>query len=191
MNFMKPIFFTFFNKFCVVFLLVFCLQNCFSQNDSIVKSKSAFWQKVSFGGGLGLGFGNGFTNLSLSPTGYYNINEKYMVGVGLTGSYISQSGGSNNFNAIGYKSTILGGSVIGIANLIDFVQLSAELEQLNVNTKFDSSTIKSDNFWNTALFLGAGYRNENFTFGMRYNVLYKESNNVYSQAWMPFLRVIF
>ena len=47
----------------------------FSQQDSIPKTKSVFWQKVQYGGGLGLAFGNGYSNFSLSPTGYYHINK--------------------------------------------------------------------------------------------------------------------
>jgi hypothetical protein len=41
------------------------------------------------------------------------------------------------------------------------------------------------------LFLGAGYRNENITFGVRYNVLHKERDNIYAEAFMPFVRVFF
>ena len=83
-------------------------------------------------------------------------------------------------------------SLITLFNPIHEVQLSAELEQLRVNNTYTAflPSIK-DNFWNTALFLGAGYRSQNVTVGIRYNILYRESNNVYSQAWMPFVRVYF
>ena len=49
----------------------------------------------------------------------------------------------------------------------------------------------SDNFWNTGLFLGAGYRMENVTIGARYNVLFQEDKGVYGDALMPFVRVYF
>jgi long-subunit fatty acid transport protein len=171
-----------FKTFVFFSTLILTFNFSFSQNDSIPKQKSPFWQKVQFGGGLGLGFGNGFTNISVAPMGYYNINQKFTVGVGLNGSYIAQ----NSF----YKSTIVGASIIGITNQLEFLQLSAELEQLKVNTKFEGSNLKSD-FWNTALFLGAGYRNQNFTLGMRYNILHKASDRAYSDAFMPFVRVVF
>ncbi len=42
-----------------------------------------------------------------------------------------------------------------------------------------------------ALFVGAGYRNENITIGIRYNVLHKDSDNIYAEAFMPFVRIFF
>jgi long-subunit fatty acid transport protein len=159
-----------------------------AQNDSIVKPKSAFWQKVRFGGGLGLGVGSGYTNISLSPTMYYNVNTKFAFGVGLTGSYIAQK---SNADFLDYKSTIFGGSLIGLINPVETIQLSAELEQLKVNRNFNESLYIDDSFWNTALFLGAGYQLNRVTIGVRYNVLHNNQNNVYSQAWLPFMRVIF
>ena len=161
----------------------------FSQQDSISKTKSLFWQKVQFGGGLGLGVGNGYTNLSLSPTAYYNFNERFAAGFGLIGSYVSQN--SNNQNILDFKSTILGASLIGLVNPIEEIQLSAELEELNVDRKFDDPIYVDDNFWNTALFLGAGYRSNNVIVGVKFNVLHQEDNEVYSQSWMPFFRVMF
>jgi hypothetical protein len=79
--------------------------------------------------------------------------------------------------------------LIGLINPIEQIQLSAELEQLRVNATYSDNF--KDNFWNTALFIGAGYRTNNVTIGVRYNVLFKESNNVYNEAFMPFLRVFF
>jgi hypothetical protein len=162
----------------------------FSQQDSIPKNKKAFWDKVQFGGGLGLAVGNGFTNISLSPAAYYNFNRTFAVGVGLTGSYIAQEQNPSNFNSIGYKSTIFGGSLIGLMHPIEEIQLSAELEQLKVNRNFDEF-LNDDSFWNTALFFGAGYRADNLTIGIRFNVLHKDDNHVYSQSWAPFIRLMF
>ena len=162
----------------------------FSQQDSIPKTKSVFWQKVQFGGGLGLAIGNGFTNVSVSPTGYYNFDKTFTVGVGLTGSYVAQESNPSNFNSIGYKSTIFGGSLIGLMHPIEEIQLSAEVEQLKVNRKFDEF-LNDDSFWNTSLFLGAGYRTQNVTLGVKFNVLHNDNNNIYSQAWLPFVRIMF
>ena len=163
----------------------------FSQHDSIAKTKSVFWKKVQFGGGLGLAVGNGFTNISVSPTGYYNFNKTYSFGVGLTGSYVAQEQNPSNFNSIGYKSTIFGGSLIGLVHPMEEIQLSAELEQLKVTRNFDDDFLYDDTFWNTALFLGAGYRAQNVTLGVKFNVLHKANNHVYSQAWVPFIRLMF
>lgn len=174
-----------------VFYLLFFLNTTmvFSQQDSIPKTKSLFWQKVQFGGGLGLGVGNGYTNVSLSPTAYYNFNQRFAGGFGLIGSYVAQN--ANNQNILDFKSTILGASLIGLVNPLPEIQLSAELEELNVNRKFDDPIYIDDNFWNTALFLGAGYRSQNVVVGMKFNVLHQDDNEVYSQSWMPFFRLMF
>ena len=163
----------------------------FSQQDSIPKEKRVFWKHVQFGGGLGLAVGNGFTNISVSPTGYYNFNKTYSVGVGFTGSYVAQEQNPSNFNSIGYKSTIFGGSLIGLVHPIEEIQLSAELEELRVQRNFDDDFLYDDTFWNTALFLGAGYRAQNVTLGVKFNVLHKADNHVYSQALVPFIRLMF
>lgn len=171
------------NLFLFVAFLTHCL-NSYSQDDETLKSKSIFWEKVQFGGGLGLGFGTGFTNISVAPSAIYNFNEYFATGLGLQYSYVKQK----NF----YQSNIYGGSIIALFNPIEEIQLSSELEQLRVNTSYDSFYGGfSDNFWNTALFLGAGYRSQNVTLGIRYNVLYKENQGVYANAFIPFVRVFF
>ncbi|WP_116790377.1 hypothetical protein [Flavobacterium psychrotrophum] len=154
-----------------------------------------FWDKVQFGGGLGIGFGSGYTDVNIAPGAIYNFNEYVAAGIGLQGSYVYQKDW--------YSSFIYGGSLIFLGNPIPQVQLSAELQQLRVNMDYADGfnyTIpgyagysggNTHDFWNTALFLGAGYRMENVTIGMRYNVLYKESDMVYSDAFMPFIRVYF
>jgi hypothetical protein len=70
------------------------------------------------------------------------------------------------------------------------------LEQLRVNLNYDARYTEiygpeDRDFWNTALYLGAGYRTPNVTVGIRYNVLFNENDFVYSEAWMPFVRVYF
>lgn len=145
-------------------------------------AKSDFWSRVQFGGGLGLGFGSGFTNIAIAPSAIYNVNEYLAFGVGLQYSYLKQ----RDF----YSSSQYGGSLIGLVNPIEEIQLSVELEQLRVNVNYDDTNF-SDKFWNTGLFLGAGYRVENVTIGARYNVLFNEDKNVYGDALMPFVRIYF
>lgn len=145
-------------------------------------AKSDFWSRVQFGGGLGLGFGSGFTNIAIAPSAIYNVNEYLAFGAGLQYSYLKQK----DF----YSSSQYGGSLIGLVNPIPEIQLSVELEQLRVNVNYDDTNF-SDKFWNTGLFLGVGYRAENVTIGARYNVLFNEDKNVYGDALMPFVRVYF
>jgi len=155
-----------------------------AQNQGNSQQKSEFWRNVQFGGGIGLGIGSGYSNINIAPSGIYNINKYVSTGLGVQYSYVSQRDL--------FKSNIYGASIIGLFNPIQEAQISVELEQLRVNNTYTQFLPQiKDSFWNTALFLGVGYRSQNVTIGARYNVLYKEANNVYSQAWMPFVRVYF
>ncbi len=147
--------------------------------------KNDFWEHVQFGGGFGLSVGSGYTNIAIAPSAIYNFNEIFAAGAGLTGSYVKYKD-----REIAYNSYVYGGSLIGLANPIENVQLSAELEQLRVNQEFPEFRVK-DNFWNTALFIGAGYYSRNVTVGIRYNVLFNKNDLVYNDAFMPFIRVYF
>jgi len=149
-----------------------------------------FWNKVRFGGSVGLGFGSGYTDVNLAPSAIYQFNQYAALGVGLSGSYVHQK----NY----YDSAIYGGSVLGLFNPIPQLQLSVEVEELRVNLNYSDRYADLANlpytqrdFWNTALFFGAGYQMENVTVGLRYNVLYKERDLVYSDAIMPFVRIYF
>ena len=166
-----------FNKstFLAVIVAIFCF------NYSSAQSLSSASERVHFGGSLGLSIGSGFTNVVVAPSVIYDINDYFSAGAGLQGSYVKFK---NNF-----ESYIYGASIIGLINPIEQIQLSAELEQLRVNTVYDNNF--KDNFWNTALFLGAGFRTNNVTIGVRYNVLFDEKKNVYNEAFMPFIRVYF
>jgi len=168
----------------LTFLFFIALSFTISAQETPEKTqKSEFWSKVQFGGGLGLGFGSGFTNIAVSPTAIYNINSYVSLGTGLQYSFLKQS----DF----YTSHMYGGSVIALFNPIEEIQLSTELEQLRVNRTFEGLSSGSDNFWNTGLFVGAGYRMDNVTIGARYNLFFKTDNGVYGDAFMPFVRVFF
>ena len=163
----------------VVFMLLFSFINTMAQEQ-----KSEFWSNVRIGGGIGLSFGNDFFGGTLAPSAIYDFDEKLSLGVGLTGSYNRQK----NF----YKSTILGGSLIGLYNIIPQLQVSAEFEELHVTRKYDSRlTTINDDFWYPALFVGAGFRQQNFTIGIRYDVLYDNGKSIYANAYVPFVRVYF
>lgn len=140
-----------------------------------------FWSNVRYGGGLGLNVGNNFTNITVAPSAIYEFNQYVALGVGVQGSYVK-------VRSL-YDSFIYGGSLISLFTPIPELQLSAELEQVRVNLDFFNGV--QDNFWNTGLFIGAGFRQGNFTAGLRYNVLHNNNRNIYAEAWMPFVRVFF
>ncbi len=163
------------------FLLVMNL-TVWGQDNAPVPDENRFWKRVQFGGGLGLGFGNGFTNIAVAPSAIYNINKYFSAGLGVQYSYLKQ----RNF----YSSSMYGGSIIGLAQPLEQIQLSLELEQLRVNLNRENNTFVDD-FWNTGLFIGAGYQMNGVTIGARYNLLFQEDKGVYGDALMPFVRVFF
>lgn len=167
-------------KICFfLFVTFFCVQSTIGQQKT-----NDFWNHVRFGGGLGLNFGDGFFSGTIAPSGIYEFNNKLALGIGLNATF-------NNQKSI-YKSTILGGSVIGLFNVINELQLSAEFEQLNVNRDYNVNlNIEDDNYWIPALYFGIGYRNGNVTFGIRYDVLYDEEQSIGIDPWMPFVRFYF
>ncbi len=155
-----------------------------AQEAPEISTKGDFWEHVQFGGGLGLGLGNNYTDIMVAPTAIYNFNTYFSAGLGAQYSYVRQK----NF----YKANMYGGSVIALLNPIQELQISTELEQLRVNRTYQGGFgTATEDFWNTALFVGAGYRNENITIGIRYNVLHKDSDNIYAEAFMPFVRIFF
>ncbi|TRW26714.1 hypothetical protein FMM05_04880 [Flavobacterium zepuense] len=159
--------------------------------STVSAQETDFWSHVRFGGSLGAGFGSGYTDVSLAPGAIYQFNEYVALGAGLQGTYVHQKSY--------YDAYLYGGSVIGLFNPIPEVQLSVEVEQLRVNLDVDERyaeyygdlNFKDRNFWNTALFVGAGYAMDNVTIGVRYNVLFNDRDLVYSDALMPFVRVYF
>ncbi len=164
-------------------LFIYSFNN--AQYKPLPKAKTnAFWEHVKYGGGLGLGFGSDYTNISIAPSAIYSFSEQFAFGAGLQYSYLNQKQL--------YTSNLYGGSLIGLYNPLPEVQLSAEIEEVNVNNKYQTIGYSSStNFWNTGLFIGAGYRNENVTIGARYNLLFDKNKDVYGEALMPFVRVYF
>ncbi|WP_414656151.1 hypothetical protein [Flavobacterium sp.] len=172
------------SKSILVLIVSFISNGLFAQQQSNTpRSSTDFWNHVQIGGGIGLGFGSGYTDISLTPSAIYNFNEYVALGLGVQYSYVSQK----NY----YNSHLYGGSLIALFNPIREIQLSAELEELRVNINPNDPAYVREGFWNTGLFLGAGYRSNNVTIGVRYNVLQDDNKGVYSDAFMPFVRVYF
>lgn len=168
-------------KACVLYIVLFCVSTVSSSQN--LENTNTFWDHVRFGGGIGLSFGDGFFSGTLAPSAIYQFNEEFGLGLGLNGTYNSLK---NNYN-----STILGVSVISLFNPIPELQVSGEFEQLNVNQKFENSNFEDENYWLPALYVGLGYRTNNVTFGMRYDLLFDKNKSVFANAWTPFVRVFF
>lgn len=169
----------------LAFVFLFGIKSeIFAQESTQMKTKSDFWNHVQFGGGLGLGIGNGYADIMVAPSAIYNFNDYVSAGLGLQCNYVKQ----RDF----YNAKMYGGSLIALFQPFYELQISAELEQLRISRTYENAIENtSQDFWNTALFVGAGFRNENVTFGVRYNVLHRDRDNIYAEAFMPFVRVFF
>ena len=170
------------------FLLVIFLMSSITsqaQETNLPKAKTGdFWEHVKFGGGLGLSIGNEYTDVTVAPSAIYSFNEHFALGTGLQYSRLKQK----HY----YSSDLYGGSLIGLYNPIEEIQLSLELEEVNVNNQYmDLGGNLKESFWNTGLFIGAGYQEGGVTVGARFNVLFDKNKNVYGDAFMPFVRFYF
>jgi hypothetical protein len=183
---MRKSYFLIASKMNLILLILLFSNAVHSQtSENSIKSRPTFWKNVQFGGGFGLNISSQFTEINLAPGAIYRLNPKVAAGMGLQGSYVSSQGN--------FSSAIYGLSLLSLINPIEEFQISIELEQLRVNRTLvmNGGPDKTDNFWNTGLFLGGGYGSENLVVGIRYNLLYRESDYVYSTAMMPFIRVYF
>ena len=169
----------------VIFTFAFIFHISLSQSQSIAKNTSNdFWKQLQYGGGFGLNFGTGYTEITLAPSAIYPINNYISLGAGLVGGYTN----SKDY----YTTGVVGISVISLFNPINNIQLSAEIEQLRVNTELKMiPNPVINNYWNTGLYVGAGYRKGNVTLGARYNLLFDKDKSMYSDALMPFVRLYF
>jgi hypothetical protein len=168
-----------------VITVIFCLV-CYLSFSQQQPQGSDFWQRVRFGGNIGASFGNNFTSVLIAPQAVYQVNPLIAIGTGLNYSYTERD--INSFDD--FTSTIVGASLITIAQPLDFLQLSADFEYLNVNRNFRDTSL-NDQYWVPALFLGAGYGQGNVVVGARYDVLYNDRRSVYINGIQPFVRVLF
>ena len=162
------------------FLFLFCFSSVLAQNNN---EENEFWKHVRFGGGLGLSTGNNIFSATLAPSAIYDFNPEFSLGLGLNGSYFSQKNIA--------KSTILGANIISLYNPIPEIQLSGEFEQNHVSRNFDNPSFLDNKYWVQSFFVGAGYRAQNVTIGIRYDLLYDENKSINANAWVPFVRVYF
>ena len=185
----KPFITRFLNSSVIVILSFYSLNIQAQDQAKFQNQKSEFWSHVSFGGGIGLSFGNNFFSGTLAPSGIYNFNAKFAAGAGLNMSYSTEK----NF----YESYILGTSFLGLYNVIPQVQLSAEFEQLYVNRDFEDGIINIDgsnpdeSYWYPGLYLGAGFNSGPVTMGVRFDILYDSEKSIYGNPYNPFVRFYF
>lgn len=155
-----------------------------AQTTQVVVVDSAAQQEpnLKFGLGFGLNFVGG-TNISLSPNLVYIVSDRVNIGAGLQGSYTAIKDLQ--------KTTTIGGNTMLQYNPSPRFTTLAEVVLLNVDTTFELDDTK-ENFWDTALFIGAGLKITNkILVGAKYNLLYDEDESVYTSPVIPFVNIVF
>ncbi len=171
-----------FLKSILIITSFFCTNELLAQGPtSNPNPPSNFWKNVQFGGGIGLGFSSGYTDVFLAPSAIYNLNPIVALGAGLNLNYVS----SKNY----YSSTVYGISTIVLINPIPEIQLSVGLNESRVNYQEEGFSNYSEDYWDTSLILGAGYRTGNVTIGIGYNVL--QNDRYDTEPFVPFVRAYF
>ena len=167
-------------------LLVLLFLSLFSTTSaqgpsSMPNQPSNFWRNVQFGGGIGLNFSSGYTDVFLAPSAIYNFNPTVALGAGLNLNYVS----SNNY----YSSVVYGISTIVLINPIPEIQFSVGLNESRVNYQEEGFSNYSEDYWDTSIVVGAGYRTGNVTIGIGYNVL--QNDRYDTEPFVPFVRAYF
>jgi hypothetical protein len=166
----------------VALLFLFLFNPLSAQGPSNTpKQSNDFWKNVQFGGGIGLNFSSGYTDVFIAPSAIYNFNPIVALGAGLNLNYVA----SKNY----YSSFVYGISTIVLVNPIPQIQLSVGLNQSRVNYQEEGFSNYSEDYWDTSLIVGAGYRTGNVTIGVGYNLL--QDDRYDTEPFVPFVRAYF
>lgn len=135
-----------------------------TEEDPAVKDLT-FNQRLVYGGGFGLQFGN-VTLVDLSPTIGYRLTDRFTLGTGLSFKYNhikDYTLDQNSGRWYDYNSNIYGGSIWGRYYLLQNIFAHAEIEQLKIDYNYTSvSSALPTNVKNgvdvTSVLVGGGYR---------------------------------
>lgn len=145
-----------------------------------------FTERLYFGGGLGLGFGN-TTFVNISPLVGYRITEKFSAGIRAKYQYYKYKqdfrGTNGGIYTSSFQSNIYGGGVFSRFFVTDNIFLHGEFEDLSV--QFSDQFGNKSRQWVPSAFVGGGYAypiggRAIFSITALYNVLYDERKSPYS-----------
>lgn len=141
--------------------------------------KTDFWDRVQFGGGFTLGFGDQ-TTVGISPSAIYNFDNGFALGAGLGYLYSE----INDFSTSVYST-----SLISLYQTKFNIQLSGEFDYYFAQQQTQNLNTFNSNF--PALHLGIAYNQNRFAVGIRYDVLYDENKSVFASPISPVVRFYF
>lgn len=162
----------------------------FIQNDvskEKVKEHKFDKERLFFGGGLGLQFGD-IDLVSLAPEVGYRFTDRFSAGIGVSYFYISASGPQS------FSTNIYGGKVFGSFSVFKNLFVHAEYEVLNLETRYFNYNMYSQQkrFNIGSCLVGPGYK---FEMGERSSVnlllLWNLNETIYSPYSNPIMRMSF
>lgn len=171
------------HKIIFLFSLIILINlNLFGQNSNL--DKPSFFDNVRFGGGVNMGISSSYSTLSVSPSAIYDFSNEFSAGLGITYVYLK------NKSIINSTTNLYGGSLLAFYKPINYIQISAEYENLKINQKYSFEIDQSQ--WQTALYFGLEYVTGNIAMGLRYDILFDKVKTITSSSALnPVFRIYF
>ena len=169
-------------KWKLFFLFSFLsFQAAWAQREIEALDNPSVWDRIYFGGGGTVNFGQNYFVIGASPLVGYMISPRLSAGLGATYLY-TRYGGVYNYNSHTY-----GGRTFARYNLLKSVYAMAEYEMLSFDN-YRSTTSDEPRFWVDRLLFGGGYYQSlgprgGFNIGILYDVLYRPGV-AYRSPWV-------
>lgn len=150
-------------------------------------SEQSFGQRLTFGGNLGLAFGNP-TSIDLSPRLGYRFTEKFIAGLGANYIYYNLDFNFSNGGGGSIESSFYGGRVYGQYFVIPQAFAWVELEAMNVDF-FNDANDRVEREWQLAPLLGAGFFQSfggrgGIAFAVLYNLNHQDGRSYRNTPWV-------
>ena len=167
-----------------LFLMQMCLVSSFSQAQ---QSNETFWEKVYFGGNIGLQFGNQ-TLVNVNPIVGYRITEKLSAGISATYIYYHYT---DPYYNVDFTSNIYGGSIFTRYFVMEniFTHVEGEILNLEVLNYFLNKYVRENVF---GFYVGGGLRQPmGERSSLNIMLLYNLNEDVNSPYQNPIIRIGF
>lgn len=167
------------NLIITLFLFICTGTAAFAQRDIEEFDEPTIWDRMYFGGGGTLQFGD-ITIIGASPIVGYMITNRLSAGVGVTYQYI-------NYRFIDWSTNTYGGRVFTRYNITPAIFAMGEYESLNMELHGRNTDLPR--VWVDRLLLGGGYfqpfgRRGGVNIGLMYDFLYMQGSSPYRSPWV-------
>lgn len=170
-------------KTLIVLSFILCICNSLRAQDDASTGRP-FWDRVFFGGSLGLQFGD-LTYVDISPLVGYKITEQLAAGIGGTYIYYRYRDPYGEF-----KTNIYGGRLFGRYYFIENLFGHVEYEVLSMERPDDLNYNELTRVNIASTFVGGGYRQMlGDNAALELILLYNLTEEAYSPYTNPVIRI--